>query len=174
MWYVNSCRQQNSGGHHICLIDTTNAQVTNHCLYLKPCVQVKCSGILNHLSYLCDKWTPWIPLLSTSKDSDGYYLQCFVSYIQCSQIKFKFKSPNTESRNISDNKLLKWYFYFQKKQTNGIDLFALPSKFLHPNERIRIIKQLTPFMYVIATDYSLVVTDERFPGHPVRFCVVIQ
>lgn len=53
-------------------------------------------------------------------------------------------------------------------------MFALPSKFLHPNERIRIIKQLTPFMYVIATDYSLVVTDERFPGHPVRFCVVIQ
>ena len=66
------------------------------------------------------------------------------------------------------------YKYLQTEQTNGTDLFALPSKLLHPNERIRIIKQLTPFMYVIGTDYSLIVTDERFPGHPVSFCVVIQ
>lgn len=57
-------------------------------------------------------------------------------------------------------------FDLRTEQTNGTDLFALPSKLLHPNERIRIIKQLTPFMYVIGTDYSLIVTDERFPGHP--------
>lgn len=52
-----------------------------------------------------------------------------------------------------------------------MDLFALPSKFLHPNERIRIIKQHSPFLYVIATDYMLILIDERFPGHPVRYAL---
>ncbi|XP_052101126.1 uncharacterized protein LOC127735075 isoform X1 [Mytilus californianus] len=57
-------------------------------------------------------------------------------------------------------------FDLRKKPNDGMDLFALPSRFLHPNERIRIIKQHSPFMYVIATDYSLILVDERFPGHP--------
>ncbi|XP_076103668.1 uncharacterized protein LOC143072558 isoform X3 [Mytilus galloprovincialis] len=57
-------------------------------------------------------------------------------------------------------------FDLRKKSNDGVDLFALPSKFLHPNERIRIIKQHSPFLYVIATDYMLILVDERFPGHP--------
>ncbi|KAL3865792.1 hypothetical protein ACJMK2_043146 [Sinanodonta woodiana] len=56
-----------------------------------------------------------------------------------------------------------------RKKTGSVDLFCLPSKFLHKRERIRsvVAQSDSSFYHLMATDYSLILLDERFPGYPV-------
>ncbi|XP_048733624.2 uncharacterized protein LOC125649847 isoform X2 [Ostrea edulis] len=52
--------------------------------------------------------------------------------------------------------------------SSNVDLFALPNKFLHPKERICLVEKhpSSHHAYLTATDYSLFLLDDRFPGHP--------
>lgn len=67
-------------------------------------------------------------------------------------------------------------FLFQTSSGHGTDLFALPSKYLNKTERIRVVEQhpVSPFLYVIATDYSLCLVDLRFPDNPVSIPQLFQ
>ncbi|XP_052792656.1 uncharacterized protein LOC128226707 isoform X2 [Mya arenaria] len=51
----------------------------------------------------------------------------------------------------------------------GVDMFALPNKSLHINERLRTCSphQASTFYTVLATDFSLMLVDQRFPRQPV-------
>ena len=59
--------------------------------------------------------------------------------------------------------------FFQEPSYIGHDLFALPSNVLHLKERIRVCQCYhgNPFYHILATDYSLLMVDERFPTRPV-------
>ncbi|XP_061172216.1 uncharacterized protein LOC133181673 [Saccostrea echinata] len=59
-------------------------------------------------------------------------------------------------------------FDIRGQYDSSIDLFALPSKFLHPAERLCLVEK-HPFShhaYLVATDQSLLLVDDRFPGNP--------
>jgi len=46
---------------------------------------------------------------------------------------------------------------------------ASSSTFLHSYERVMVArKHSAPFYHVVATDYSVLLMDERFSNHPVR------
>ncbi|XP_014670575.1 PREDICTED: uncharacterized protein LOC106811467 isoform X1 [Priapulus caudatus] len=48
----------------------------------------------------------------------------------------------------------------------GGALFVLPTPYLQHHERVRAMKPLALFAHAVATDHSLFVVDERFPGYP--------
>ncbi|KAL5021771.1 hypothetical protein ScPMuIL_000926 [Solemya velum] len=52
-----------------------------------------------------------------------------------------------------------------------VDLFALPNKLMYPTELIRGIEPhpACDFQHFITTDHSVLLTDERFPGHPLLY-----
>ncbi|KAK6179083.1 hypothetical protein SNE40_011519 [Patella caerulea] len=54
---------------------------------------------------------------------------------------------------------------------SSIDLFALPNKILVNSERISAMQghPTNPYYHIIATDYSLLLVDQRFPGHSVMY-----
>ena len=60
-------------------------------------------------------------------------------------------------------------FLSQTKFEEYVDLFALPNKLVQPSERVMVAKQQTScaFHHIVATDASMFVIDQRFPGHPV-------
>ena len=59
--------------------------------------------------------------------------------------------------------------FFQEPSYIGHDIFALPSNVLHQKERIRVCQCYhgNSFHHILATDYSLLMVDERFPTRPV-------
>ncbi|XP_062572366.1 uncharacterized protein LOC134234332 [Saccostrea cucullata] len=59
-------------------------------------------------------------------------------------------------------------FDIRGQYDSSLDLFALPSKFLHPAERLCLVEKhpSSHHSYLVATDQSLLLVDDRFPGHP--------
>ena len=56
----------------------------------------------------------------------------------------------------------------------GTDLITLNHSSLHPTERL-VVAMRHPqqgFYHIIATDYSVLLVDERFPNHTVGTCTV--
>ncbi|ESO92660.1 hypothetical protein LOTGIDRAFT_233091 [Lottia gigantea] len=57
------------------------------------------------------------------------------------------------------------------KCDESFDLFTLPNKRLLNNERITVTSKhpSNPYQYLLATDYSLLLLDQRFPNHSVLY-----
>ncbi|XP_045156708.2 uncharacterized protein LOC123523126 isoform X2 [Mercenaria mercenaria] len=60
-------------------------------------------------------------------------------------------------------------FDLRTPETEGQDLFSLPSKLLHNRERIRVCDRhpASTFYHLVATDYNLMIMDERYLKYPV-------
>jgi len=56
----------------------------------------------------------------------------------------------------------------------GCDIFALPSTTLHHRERLRCMSPCpaSPFYSLLATDFSLLLVDSRYPNMPVGGLVI--
>jgi hypothetical protein len=55
------------------------------------------------------------------------------------------------------------------KGREGVDLFSLPSDILYNRERIRAVSRhsASSFYHLVATDYKLLIMDERYQKYPV-------
>ncbi|XP_060591852.1 uncharacterized protein LOC132746646 [Ruditapes philippinarum] len=60
-------------------------------------------------------------------------------------------------------------FDLRMKGQQGVDLFSLPSDILYNRERIRAVSRhsASSFYHLVATDYKLLIMDERYQKYPV-------
>ena len=59
----------------------------------------------------------------------------------------------------------------QAPSAHTTDIFTLPSRYLKPNERVFCAHTVShdPFYHVVATNYSLLLMDQRMPNYPVSW-----
>ncbi|KAI0241355.1 hypothetical protein LSAT2_029494 [Lamellibrachia satsuma] len=70
---------------------------------------------------------------------------------------------------VSDRTGVSLFDIRQPAHTVGMDLFILPNRLMNPAERIMVSTQhaKNTFLHAVATDYNLMLIDERFPSSPV-------
>ncbi|KAJ8304935.1 hypothetical protein KUTeg_018518 [Tegillarca granosa] len=94
-------------------------------------------------------------------DKQTHRFECYDQWRQC-----RF-GAHPRQIILADNTAVQ-IFDIRTSYRKGTDLFALPSKYLNKRERIRVVEQhpVSPFLYVIVTDYSMCLLDLRFPNNP--------
>ncbi|XP_041374423.1 uncharacterized protein LOC121387387 [Gigantopelta aegis] len=87
--------------------------------------------------------------------------ECFEPWRQC------YFAAHPRQFVTADRTVVK-LFDSRTKFEERVDLFALPNKLLRQSERVMVAKQQTScaFHHIVATDASMFIIDQRFPGHP--------
>ncbi|XP_064609718.1 uncharacterized protein LOC135473763 [Liolophura sinensis] len=106
-------------------------------------------------------WTPINSMEVVVKENSTRF-ECMEPWRQC-----QF-GAHPRLITMTDRSMLQ-LFDIRTSCKTGTDIFALPSKLLHPEERIQVSCQQPSqsFYHLLATDYSLFLLDQRFPNHPV-------
>lgn len=61
------------------------------------------------------------------------------------------------------------------RSSTCVDLFAIPSKLFHTKERLCLVEKhpSSHHAYLIASDTTLLLMDDRFPGCPVSIALLL-